>query len=229
MGRKKKKGKNKTKNKPQKTKILKNGQLNDIVVVKTSLKPILINNNDFMVKLNDIGSRINELTIHVYQFLRCWILDKYENNLDISKITADHIFLAFKVLINENIKVKEKDEQEYEENTTIENNEKDTKSEPIRRAGPKLKGLNLIIFTELNNFYLNTYSKLDYNLEDKINGAGLSQIIRYASIDILTNIENNIKQHFTDYLKCYVNGCFKEEHDKIINESNTKDKPFRRS
>jgi hypothetical protein len=82
--------------------------------------------------------------------------------------------------------------------------------------GPKPKGVNAKIYDEFDKFYINKYSKLNYST--KISGKNLSQIICYESVDILTNIENNIKLNFTSYVKRFVNCSFKDEYNKINDE-----------
>ena len=68
-----------------------------ITVVKCPLKQIL-KDNENINKLVDVCSRTNELVIHSYQFLRLWILHKYENNLEIPEITKGTIKMVFKTL-----------------------------------------------------------------------------------------------------------------------------------
>ena len=87
-----------------------------------------------------------------------------------------------------------------------------------KSQGPKPKGTNLSSYNELTNFYDTIYSKLGYN--DKLSGLNLSQIINYMCVDMITNIENNIKQHFIDYVKRYVNSSFKDIHNKILDKYN---------
>ena len=64
--------------------------------------------------------------------------------------------------------------------------------------GPKSKNDNFKTFNLLNSFYENEYSKIGMN--SKLNSSNLSQIQTYISVDILTNIENNIKLLFIQYL-----------------------------
>ena len=80
-----------------------------ITTVKCPLKLILKDNND-EVKLFDACFRTNQIVIHTYQFLRLWILYKYENNLLIPEITENTIKMAFKSLIKESRGPKAKDE-----------------------------------------------------------------------------------------------------------------------
>jgi len=122
-------------------------------------------------------------------------LDKFENNIELPKITNDTIKMIFQVLTNDI-------------------NLEDDKC-MIKKRGRKIEGDNLKLVQELAIFEKNVYSKLGYTT--KINGDNLSQILGYTSVDMITNIENNIKMHFFDYLKCYVNGSFKDRNDNYLN------------
>ena len=179
------------------SKILFKKPYNNIKVVKTTIRNIIKkDNNDILIVLTDAATRTNKIIIHTYQFLKCWILDKYEKTNDIPTIDSDLIAMIFKVLASEIVK---------KDNGKTKN-----------RNGPKLEGANLVIFQEFNKFYEDVYSKLGY--AEKIDVTGLSQIFAYLKIDILKNITNNIKMHFFDYLRCYVNGVFKDEHSDIVNK-----------
>jgi len=87
--------------------------------------------------------------------------------------------------------------------------------------GPKPKGTNLQLFNEFNNFFNEHYNKLNYT---KLNGLNLSQILNYSAIDMLTNIENNIKLNFTKYVRRFVNSSFKKINNKIIEKADNKEK-----
>ncbi len=158
--------------------------------LKISLKQIIKKDVDYSV-LHDAIDRTNKLVIHVYQFLRLWILNKYHKKQDIPEITKDIIQMAFKALTTES-------------------------------SGPKPKGTNLKYYEEFLKFYDNTYKKLNY--KDKIDGNNLSQIIGYMCTDMVTNIENNIKLHFMDYVRRVVNCNFKEQNNKILEDYKGKEK-----
>ena len=146
--------------------------------VKCSLNSIF-KDKKYYEKLFDAINRTHQLVIHTYQFLRLWILNKYERsseNIDIPIITEDTIYMAFKALIKES-------------------------------SGPKPKGSNLELLNEFNIFYEKKYKNLGY--DDKIDGVNLSQILNYMKVDMITNIENNIKLNFISYLKRFVNASFK--------------------
>ena len=90
--------------------------------------------------------------------------------------------------------------------------------------GPKPKGSNLELYNEFIKFYDEEYKDLNYSV--KLDGKNLSQILNYMSIDILTNIENNIKLHFIKYVKRFVNSCFKNQNNELLEkcEKGTKTK-----
>jgi hypothetical protein len=90
--------------------------------------------------------------------------------------------------------------------------------------GPKPKGTNLSLYNEFKKLYDDEYKKLNY--ENKLDGVNLSQILGYMSIDMLTNIENNIKLHFIKYLNRFVNSSYKKQNNELLEkcEKGTKTK-----
>ena len=89
-------------------------------------------------------------------------------------------------------------------------------------CGPKPKGENLELFEEFTNFYVSDYEQLEYSA--KIDGTNLSQILAYIEVDVLKNIENNIKLHFINYVRRFVNASFKKDDNKLLRELNKKSK-----
>ena len=68
-------------------------------------------------------------------------------------------------------------------------------------AGPKPKGNNLALLQEFQNI-----GNSIFTLQD---GKNLSAILDYYATTMITAIENNIKMHFIDYIKRFVNSYFK--------------------
>lgn len=68
-------------------------------------------------------------------------------------------------------------------------------------AGPKPKGNNLALLQEFQNI-----GNSIFTLQD---GKNLSAILDYYATTMITVIENNIKMHFIDYIKRFVNSYFK--------------------
>jgi len=107
-----------------------------IRVMKASLDYILKENlPDAKIILIDAVNRVHKIIIHVYQFVRLFILNKYHNNIEIPNIDKDFIAMVIKTLIKPGI------------------------------AGPKPKGKNLEMFNEFTAFYESDYKDLGYNVK----------------------------------------------------------------
>ena len=96
-----------------------------------------------------------------------------------------------------------------------------------KSSGPKPKGDNKILYDEFIKFYNDVYINLE--CDEKIDGTNLSQILNYMSIDMITNVENNIKMHFVKYVKRFVNSCFKKQNNELINKCESKKTELRKS
>ena len=94
----------------------------------------------------------------------------------------------------------------------------------------KSKGLNRdssnkLIYDELENLYNKEYKSLGYH--QKISASYLSQIINYSAVDMLKNIENNIKMNYIKYVNRFVNSMFKKEHTEILEKLIGKEKSLK--
>ena len=69
----------------------------EISIIKTRLSTI-IKEAKYEYIISDAVDRSNRLVIHTYQFLRSWILFKYEKGIDIPKITKGVVNMCFKAL-----------------------------------------------------------------------------------------------------------------------------------
>jgi hypothetical protein len=101
--------------------------------------------------------------------------------------------------------------QKYHNNQDIPHITEDTikmsmKSLVKASAGPKAKGNNLLLLQEFQQLH-------SFSLED---GKNLSATLDYYSTTMITAIENNIKMHFMDYVKRFVNSYFKSIHKEEI-------------
>ena len=109
----------------------------------------------------------------------------------------------------------------YHKNETIPTITEDTikmaqKSILEKSAGPKPKGDNLALFNEFKSFHT-------LSLE---NGNNLSQILGYNATSILTAIENNIKCHFFDYIRRFINSYFTHIYQEEIKNKEFKKQLF---
>ena len=151
--------------------------------IKIKLTDIMLDVDNSYEKLNEAISISHQLVIHVYQFLRLFILFKYENSQELPYINTNFLLSCFIVLSK-----KSKSNQKKE--TSINHLE------------------------ELRDFYTEIYQHLGYQeLLDKKN---LAQILTFASKEIITSIENNIKLHFYFHLRRYVRCSFKRENNESL-------------
>ena len=87
------------------------------------------------------------------------------------------------------------------------------------------KSENLNILSELTDFYDLHYKSIQ---NDIIYYDNLTAILAYEAIDMVTNINNNIQEHFIKHLNKYINLMFKFKERKTTITNNTKDKVLRK-
>ena len=148
--------------------------------------------------INDLVNRTNKIVIHAYQFIKLYCIFLYDNELKFPVIDKEFICDVFKVLT-----IRRCGSGGYTE---------DNMPEQLQ---------------ELTEFYREHYSNTISNNET-IYYDKLSYILPYEAIDMITNINNNIQEHFIDHLNKYVNIVFnvKEKSAKITTEN--KDKIIRK-
>jgi hypothetical protein len=86
-------------------------------------------------------------------------------------------------------------------------------------AGPKPKGNNLALLQEFQNI-----GNSIFTLQD---GKNLSAILDYYATTMITAIENNIKMHFIDYIKRFVNSYFKNIYQNELQNKEFKKQFYR--
>lgn len=78
---------------------------------------------------------------------------------------------------------------------------------------------HLELYADMEDFYNERYVQIMQ--QPKVECSNYAQVFHYISTDIVTNIENNIKMHFFDYVKCFVNGmCCIDYNDNLTKEQN---------
>ena len=165
---------------------------------KDNIKNVLINQNINLPIINDLVIRTNKIVVHSYQFLKLYFIDLFRNNQPFPTLDKEFICDIFKVI---------------------------TKRK-CNSGGYTDKNMPEQLKT-LTTFYNNHYSKTIIEGEtlyyDK-----LSYILAYEAIDMITNVNNNIQEHFIDHLHKYVNIVFdvKKQRDEIT--KNNKDKEERK-
>ena len=158
----------------------------------------MIKDHTILPIINDLVNRTNKIVIHAYQFIKLYCIYQYENNIQFPVIDKEFICDVFKVLT-----IRKCNSGGYTE----------------ENMPTQLKGLTTFYKTH----YANTISNNDTIYYDK-----LSYVLPYEAIDMTTNINNNIQEHFIDHLNKYVNIVFniKEKSAQIIKEN--KDKIIRK-
>lgn len=92
--------------------------------------------------------------------------------------------------------------------------------------GPKPKGTNLSYYEEFEVFSFVAFANL--NSGQQVDGTHLSHITQYLATEVVTGIENNVKQRFFNHLYRCVNSCFRKEHYAIIDKLPRKEQPSKR-
>ena len=158
----------------------------------------VIRDENLLPLINDITIRTNKIVIHSYQFLKLYLLHLYENNQSFPVLDKEYICDIFKVITKRKC-----NSGGYTD---------ETMPDQLRTLTDFYK--NHYLLTISNNEIL-YYDKLPY-------------ILTYEAIDMITNINNNIQEHFINHLNKYVNIVFdiKAKRDEIT--KNNKDKAIRK-
>jgi len=158
----------------------------------------IIKDEKILPIINDLVNRTNKIVIHSYQFLKLYFIYLYENNQSFPILDKEYICDIFKVITK-------------------------------RKCGSggykddKMPEQLKTLYTFYKEHYSKTITDNEILYYDK-----LSYILAYEAIDMITNINNNIQEHFIDHLNKYVNIVFdvKAKRDEIT--KNNKDKIIRK-
>ena len=156
-----------------------------IVTVKCPLK-IILQNDKYKSFLFDVCFRTNQIVIHTYQFLRLWILYKYNNKLEIPIIDKNMIKIIFNVLSTsskggnrpqgENLKLLEEFEKFYQEHYKNLNYENKVSGEYLTQILDGLatdmltnieNNIKLHFFKYVNRFVNSSFKKINNKLVEK--------------------------------------------------------------
>jgi hypothetical protein len=158
----------------------------------------IIRDENLLSTINDIVIRTNKIVIHTYQFLKLYLLDLYKNNKSFPTIDKKIICDIFKV-----ITIRKCNTGGY----TEENMPEQQKT--------------------LQDFYDKYYKETTIE-DDILYYDKMSYILAYEAIDMETNINVNIQEHFLQHLYKFINISLdvKGKRDKITEEN--KDKTIRK-
>jgi hypothetical protein len=164
----------------------------ELMIVNKTPLKNICKSEELINKINDTCYTVNKIVIQIYQFINLYLLHLYETNLDFPKLDIEFIKAVGKTI-------------------TIRND--------TRGKKPSTETQNLL--NKLKIFYDKHYKKCIID-DDIMNDTKLNYIIAYEAIDIVKNINNNISEHFIDYVNKFVNDSFNIK-EKIKDITKNKD------
>ena len=148
--------------------------------VKVSLQHILKHKNVEQPKIGKVVGQVHKIVVHTLQFMKLYLLDCYETTGTLPPINDKFILACIKTCCHK-------------------------KQENIGRP-PKPE--TVALKSTLQTFYDTHYKQLTCG--EPLTYTGLHQILSYCCKDILTMYENNVKQHYVEYVERYVNVVWKK-------------------
>ena len=154
-------------------------------VIKHNLEKVLKDPHQYASQFNDIVKQLHLHTIYTLDFLKAWLLYNYEqNNMILPTIDQTLIRLVMTVL--------------YE------------KTDAGKRKGKVRNPLYQKIKEDLGLFYDSYFQQL-VPPGMKFESTNLMQVWLYFADDVVKDYENNIKQHFAQYVQRFVNLIYKKK------------------
>ena len=190
----------KTKNKIEKPPDINNDKIeepNEKVyrVIKCSLKCVLKNYEVIHPIINNIVKEINELVILGYQFIRLYLLDKFNNNKELPLINKLFILDILKTISK----------------STTERGKQKNETKIKNKQGKD----------DIRLFYKNVFSKL---VNKEIYYTNKTHILEQSAKEMLRCIETNISTHFLKHLFKLINCNFKKPKTDEIKKEKDKSK-----
>ena len=221
-----------------------------IKVIKTNIKSILHDDNKkhYLSIISNLVINTNKIHTRACEFIKFYCIYLYDNNLEIPFIDKEFVCDIFDVI------TVRKSNKGYTQPTNKQFNDlirfyNDYYSKIVISDNDDFKDeietieeLNILSKLELINlcktkniYYSGTKTVLidrinKFNIENK-NGSlfydKMSYLLAYEAIDIVKNINNNIKEHFFTHLNKFVNHSFSKK-EKGVEISKIKDKDVRK-
>lgn len=164
-------------------------------MIKCPLKSILKNYDIIHPLIENTVKDINQFVIYGYQFIRLYLLHKYNKNEELPIINKGFILDVLKTIGN------------------TETNRGKQKTED------KIK--NKDIKTDIKKYYEDEFKHL---IDTKLSYSNKTHILEQTAKEMLTCIETNISTHFIKYLFKYINCLFKIPKSKLIKQEKDKEK-----
>jgi hypothetical protein len=163
-------------------------------IIKCPLKCVLKKYDILQPIIEKAVTDMNEIVILSYQFIRMYLLNKFNNNQELPTINKQFVLDVIKTISSPNTKRGQK-----------------TKEENIKNATGK---------SDMKQFYNDEFSKL---ISSKPSYSNKTHIIAITANEMITCINTNISTHFVKHLFKYINCLFrdpkiieiKQEKDKM--------------
>lgn len=164
-------------------------------IIKCPLKSVLKDYDKLQPVIDDVVKDINKFVIIGYQFVRLYLLDKFNNKKNFPNIDKHFILDVLKTISSSDTK-----------------KGKSNKVENIKNKAVK---------DDIKAFYNNVFSKI---VNEKLSYSNKTHILEQTAKEMITCLETNISTHFTKYLFKYINCVFKEPKSVIIKLEKDKEK-----
>ena len=164
-------------------------------MIKCPLKSVLKEYDKLQPIIESAVIDINKFVILGYQFIRLYLLNKFNNKTEFPTINKSFILDVLKTIA-----------------TSETNRGKSNKDENIK---------NKSIKDDLKLFYNDVFSKL---VHEKLSYTNKTHILEQTAKEMITCLETNISTHFIKHLFRYINCLFKDPKNNQIKLEKDKDK-----
>jgi len=164
-------------------------------IIKCPLKCVLKKYNTLQPIIEKAVIDMNEIVILSYQFIRLYLLNKFNSNQELPTINKQFVLDVIKTISSPNTKRGQK-----------------TKEENIKNATGK---------SDIKQFYNEEFSKL---VSAKPSYSNKTHILAITANEMITCINTNISTHFVKHLFKYINCLFKEPKSLEIKKETDKEK-----
>jgi hypothetical protein len=164
-------------------------------IIKCPLKCVLKRYDTLHPIIEKAVMDMNEIVILSYQFIRMYLLNKFNNKQDLPTINKQFVLDVIKTISSPNTKRGQK-----------------TKEENIKNATGK---------SDMKQFYNQEFSKL---VSAKPSYSNKTHILAITANEMITCINTNISTHFVKHLFKYINCLFKQPKSLEIKKETDKEK-----
>ena len=163
-------------------------------VIKCPLKSVLKDYDNIQPKIESLVKEINQVATIGYQFIRLYLLHKYNSDKQLPKINKQFILDVLKTISSTNTK-----------------RGKSTKEENIKNKNGK---------DDMKTYYNTHFCKL---VDVELSYENRSHIYEQLASQMLTCIKTNISTHFVKHLFKYINCLFKIPQSNEIKKEKDKE------